>query len=56
MNKEILAKLGAIRKAMSAALRRNDRAEYHCLGALHRQILHAASPGTKAAWEQACAR
>jgi hypothetical protein len=51
--RRVAQRLSIIRKAMSAALRRKDRAEYHRLGAEHRAILHAASPEIRAAWERA---
>jgi hypothetical protein len=53
---DISEHLAAIRKAMSAALKRNDITEYHRLGAEHRRILHTASPETKRAWERAASR
>jgi hypothetical protein len=40
---------------MFAAQQRNDRAEYHRLGAEHRGTLHAASAETQKAWEKASA-
>lgn len=43
--------LTAIRAAMAAALERDDRAEYHRLGAEHRRLLHEANPALKTAWE-----
>ena len=52
MSNETNERIVAIRKQMSSALKRKDRAEYHRLGAEHRQVLHAASPATKAAWER----
>ncbi len=52
MSPKTTALLAEIRKAMSAALERKDRAEYHRLGAEHRQTLHAANPAMKAAWER----
>ncbi len=42
----------AIRAKMSAALKREDFAEYHRFGAEHRRLLHAANPAIKTAWEQ----
>lgn len=51
---EVKLQLSTIRKRMSAALRQNDRAEYHRLGAQHRDLLHSVSYGIKKAWE-ACA-
>ena len=44
-----------IRRQMLAAQQRNDRAEYHRLGAEHRDTLHAASAETQKAWEKASA-
>jgi hypothetical protein len=49
-------KLSEIRKAMADACRRDDRAEYHRLGAEHRAILHAARPDIRTAWEHCRAR
>lgn len=44
--------LATIRKQMSAALRAKHIDEYHRLGAVHRKVLHAASPAIKVAWER----
>jgi hypothetical protein len=53
MRKDVQEKLSKIRRQMLAAQQRNDRAEYHRLGAEHRGTLHAASAETQKAWEKA---
>jgi hypothetical protein len=53
MRKDVQERLSEIRRQMFAAQRRNDRAEYHRLGAEHRGTLHAASVETQRAWEKA---
>jgi len=52
MRKDVQERLSEIRRQMLAA-QRNDRAEYHRLGAEHRGTLHAASAETQKAWEKA---
>ena len=53
MRKDVQERLSEIRRQMVAAQQRNDRAEYHRLGAEHRDTLHAASAETQKAWEKA---
>ena len=53
MRKDVQQRLFEIRRQMFAAVQRDDRAEYHRLGAEHRGILHDASAETKRAWEKA---
>ena len=55
MRKDVQEKLFEIRRQMFAAQQRNDRAEYHRLGAEHRGTLHAASAETERACEKALA-
>jgi hypothetical protein len=55
MRKDVQEKLFEIRRQMFAAQQRNDRAEYHRLGAEHGGTLHAASAETERACEKALA-